>query len=130
MTVSANADALLKFLAECKAQQDDPHQGHHELAGAEITKWTGLAPPRVNDAVALLERRGLVKALKALGTAPYSFMQVGATPEGRNASEERNRVLEQAEREKKNDDSWDNYPETDAAGRRPEACWISRAAAT
>lgn len=115
MTVRNDADKLLKFLAECKAKEDDPHQGHHQLAGSEITKWTGLSPPQVNDAVALLEKRGLVKALKALGTAPYMFMQVGATAEGRHANEERNRALEQAEREKKNDDAWDNYPEADAA---------------
>ena len=115
MTVRDDANALLKFLAECKAEEDDPRQGHHQLAGSEITKWTKLPPPRVNDAVALLEGRRLVRALKALGTAPYSFMQVGATAEGRHANEERNRALEEEQRQKKNEDTWENYPEGDAA---------------
>lgn len=74
-----DAGEVLAFLVDEGVVAEDGN----EAEGATITDALDLDPRRVNDAVALLERGGLVVAYKALGAAPYEFVGVGATSLGR-----------------------------------------------
>jgi hypothetical protein len=47
--------------------------------GEALTQHTSLSPGRLNRAVKYLEDYGLVRVMKVLGTAPYSFGTVSAT---------------------------------------------------
>lgn len=42
-----------------------------------------MSPDRLNDAVSVLDDSGYVKALRVMGTAPFDFLKVYITPQGR-----------------------------------------------
>jgi hypothetical protein len=48
--------------------------------GHQLTERLGIPPGRINQAVGYLDDYGHVQVLRALGTAPYMFFQVAATP--------------------------------------------------
>lgn len=54
---------------------------HRYLRGAQLVAQTGMSPDSVNDAVEELEEHGAVKVHRAIGTSPYRFSHVVATPE-------------------------------------------------
>ncbi len=119
MTVSEDAGALLKFLVEVEAVEDDPHKGHHEVPGRTVTTELGMAPLRVNDAVELLENRGLGKVLRFLGGAPYTFHGISATAEGRAFYQEQMRANAEKAKAAGDANAWDTYPDGDAADLVP-----------
>lgn len=49
------------------------------FSGPDLNASLGLDPRTINDAVDELEEAGMVRALKAMGTAPYQFVQVEPT---------------------------------------------------
>jgi diguanylate cyclase (GGDEF)-like protein len=87
MGMEQNAIRVLVTMAEYVKEPDDPNQGRHSFPAKELSELIGLRPGDISDAVDLLERRGHAKALRALGTHPYSFIQVGLTPQGRLEAE-------------------------------------------
>lgn len=74
-----DAGEVLAFLVDEGAVAEDGD----EVEGATLTDALDLDPRRVNDAVALLERGGLVQAYRVMGTAPYEFGGVAVTSLGR-----------------------------------------------
>jgi DNA-binding MarR family transcriptional regulator len=57
--------------------------GEGRMNGDELRNVVLLSPAEINDAIEILEERGLVKVFKALGTAPFKFYQVTLTARGR-----------------------------------------------
>jgi len=77
-----DATVVLRTLVEWAESDNDPHRGEYRVHGEELTDKLGLPPQRVNRAVAGLERSGFVTWSRALGTAPYDFVEVTASPDG------------------------------------------------
>jgi len=77
-----DATAVLRTLVEWAEADDDFHRGEYRVSGKELSDRLGLPPRRVNHAIALLERSGFVGWLRTMGTAPYEFRDVWASPEG------------------------------------------------
>lgn len=84
-TIEANMIKVLKVLAD----QSRSVSGEAWTSGKELKKATGLSPAEINDAVELLEARGLVETLQTIGTAPYRFQTVTITASGRYELENR-----------------------------------------
>lgn len=79
-----DASSVIKALAEYQQNgEDDESRGLYFLSGSELQGETGLAPPRVNDSVALLETNGYVNVVRTFGNQPFDFREVGLTPLGR-----------------------------------------------
>lgn len=58
----------------------DPNNGQVQaFSGPDLSKALDLDPQIINDAVDELEEAGMVRTLKALGTAPYQFVQLEPT---------------------------------------------------
>ncbi len=57
------------------------------LSGQEISDETGLEPPRINDAVSLLEFNGFAETMRTMGTAPFEFSEVWATALGKREAQ-------------------------------------------
>jgi predicted nucleotide-binding protein len=94
MSIQEDAALVVQALAGIQTGPDDPRRGRHNVQGGgiqeELREKFGLdvSPDRINDAVALLERSGYVKTMKALGTRPFDFRGVELTPEGRHKHEQ------------------------------------------
>jgi hypothetical protein len=54
-----------------------------KIASRDLLEKTGLTVPRLNRAVEFLEASGVAHVIGALGCAPFSFINVWATPETR-----------------------------------------------
>jgi hypothetical protein len=54
-----------------------------EINGRRLQEELGISPERINDAVSLLEINGYADVMKFLGTAPFDFGLISATPLGR-----------------------------------------------
>ena len=74
-----NKQIILKKLYELS--NDDPSS--NGLSGTELHDITAIAPNDINDAVALLIDEGYVTWHKELGTAPYEFLNVRISPQGK-----------------------------------------------
>jgi hypothetical protein len=84
--IEADASAILGVLVEARdaaSASGDVDQVSEELNGRLLQEKLGLPPVRINDAVALLELNGYVDVEQFLGTAPFEFGFVAATPLGR-----------------------------------------------
>lgn len=73
--IDRDAAALLKVLAEAPRDQ---YVDRNDVGGL-----SGLAPDRINDAVALLVDSGYAEWIQTFGTAPYDFNAVSITSRGR-----------------------------------------------
>ncbi|MBI2847037.1 MAG: toll/interleukin-1 receptor domain-containing protein [Chloroflexi bacterium] len=95
--MARDATSVLRTLVEWEETEDDPHKGEYRVSGKELTDKLGLPPRRVNHSVALLESSGYVSWLRTMGTAPYEFHEVWASPEGQL---EVQRLAEQEKRDR------------------------------
>jgi diguanylate cyclase (GGDEF)-like protein len=86
--IEQNAIRVLVMMAEYEKQPDDPNRGHYSFQAKELSELMGLRPVDINDAVDWLHGLGRVNVLRALGTQPYSFVQVSLTITGRLRAEE------------------------------------------
>jgi predicted nucleotide-binding protein len=84
-----DASRVLEVLvrAQMAADAADVDQITDEVPGNEIESRTELSPAQINRAVDLLERSGYVEVERWIGTRPFEFGTVRATPEGRIAFE-------------------------------------------
>jgi Mn-dependent DtxR family transcriptional regulator len=79
VTVRNNMERILELLIKSSVKS---------LSGGQISSTLDLSPENVNDAVTLLEKEGLVATYKTLGTRPFIFSSISATPFGRDKYEE------------------------------------------
>lgn len=79
IAIKGNMRTVLEALS--KAKRND--MGDAWISGKELQKVSGLNPADINDAVKILEARGQVETLKAMGSAPFKFVQVTITSHGR-----------------------------------------------
>ena len=61
----------------------------------ELAKLTGLSPPELNDAIALLVESGLVQWVRTFGTAPFDFRSALITSRGRYENERMSQMNQQ-----------------------------------
>jgi DNA-binding MarR family transcriptional regulator len=83
MSIKENMTTILKALSKAKRNE----MGNANVKGVWIHEETNLSPADINDAVTLLEKKGLVHWLQ-VEIPPYKFMHVEITPDGRQALQE------------------------------------------
>ena len=83
--IEQDAFRVLEFAIQRQdeARAADIDQVSEEFAGGDIQEATGLPPERINDAVALLRQNGFLDGFDYMGTAPFDFGTLHATPFGR-----------------------------------------------
>lgn len=87
MPIEDDAKRVLVALADFGPSDDDDERGRQSLEGDELVTMTGISANRVNDAVEVLDGRGLVETRRYMGTAPYDFGGVELTARGRAEAE-------------------------------------------
>lgn len=87
MGIKENAIKVLVTMAEYGKKPNDPDRGRYNFAAKEFSQLTGLHPNDLSDAIDFLDSQGYVKALRYLGTRPYSFGGAVLTTEGRLEAE-------------------------------------------
>jgi hypothetical protein len=85
MSIRDDATTLLLRLA--RMQEIDPQLRDEYIEGKELDKLMDIGPPRLSDAVGLLEQNGYADVIKTFGTAPYDFNAVQLTSRGRFEAE-------------------------------------------
>lgn len=76
--------AIIKILAECENEPNDPDKGTYQLRNEAVARLTNLTPQRINTAAHFLKDQGLLKMNTSLGTHPYNFLGISLTPQGLN----------------------------------------------
>jgi hypothetical protein len=89
--IEENAVKILTTLIERNVEQ---------AHGKQITQMTGLSPEDINDAVDYLVDLGSVAAIRALGTAPYTFGAIRVKSRGRYLYHEMKERTDEVEKEK------------------------------
>jgi len=87
MSIGDDVTAVLVCLANWQEGGNDPNRGRYSVAGQELAGRLGLSAARVSDAVDLLESNRYVKAIRVMGTAPFSFREVETNARGRAEAE-------------------------------------------
>jgi hypothetical protein len=83
--IEQDASLVVQALAEWSEQDNDPNVGHYLVSGEELQGKLGISPNRINDAIEYLVERGHVSRSQSLGSAPYTFREVGLETAGRLA---------------------------------------------
>lgn len=81
MSTQIDQDAALILRALATAPRNE------YVEGSKLASDTGLAPDRINDAVALLVDAGYAEWNQVMGTAPFDFGDAMITPRGRQESQ-------------------------------------------
>jgi hypothetical protein len=81
MPVEENAQSTLRLLCQLPSTE----AGETAVQGGVVQQRLGLAPEDINEAVALLVQRGLVRIYKLVGTGVFNFYTVSPTVAGRAA---------------------------------------------
>ncbi len=87
MTIVQDATTVLGILTTFGISENDVDVGRHHVNANQLHSISGIAPPALSDAVDLLEENRYATVRRALGTAPFSFVSVQATPRGRVEAE-------------------------------------------
>jgi hypothetical protein len=74
--LSRAATAIGNLLLNCEESRSDKKSAY---LGSELQERLQIAPEAINDAVEELFEAGLVQVMRALGTAPYRFVQIEPT---------------------------------------------------
>jgi predicted nucleotide-binding protein len=82
-TIPDPGERVLRALYEYRVRAADVPDGLQHVEGYYLAKSSGLTPEVINDGIDLLEKRGLVRALRASGAGPYVFVEAFLTAEGR-----------------------------------------------
>ena len=83
--IEQDAERVLGFLVETRdyARAMDVDQISEWVRGPQIAEaLPHIAPPRINDAVRLLEVNGQAETIRTFGNLPFDFREVAATVEG------------------------------------------------
>jgi hypothetical protein len=83
MSVKADALRIIEILATYEQFSGDSQRGRYYADGRSLTQATGFDEDRINDAVAYLEKEGLVEGGHPTGTWPFDFDGVELTVDGR-----------------------------------------------
>ena len=81
--MAESIESAIQYVLHALANEPRSSAGDAWVGGEELEKTTGLSPPKINDAVALLAESGMAESFRAMGTAPFDFVQVQITPRGR-----------------------------------------------
>lgn len=86
MATEIEQDALrvLGSLVEARNQAEalKVDQFSEWVTGPQLEETLDLPPLRINDAVSLLEANGYAETVRTMGTSPFTFREVAATPLG------------------------------------------------
>jgi hypothetical protein len=84
--IEQDAVAVLEELVNAGIAQEaagDIDQVSGELEAEQLAERLAIPPSRLNDAAAFLEREAFAEVTRTLGTAPFDFRWIAATPFGR-----------------------------------------------